>query len=73
MDAATAVMGCSPAYRRVVAETLIEGAVKEGIDPESRREMVVDTIAGTGELLRGASRRGRAQGRRPAGGLRQRG
>jgi pyrroline-5-carboxylate reductase len=52
MDAATAVMGCSPAYVAVVAETLIEGAVKEGINPELARKMVVETIAGTGELLR---------------------
>jgi pyrroline-5-carboxylate reductase len=52
IDAATAVMGCSPAYVALVAETLIEGAVREGIDPERARQMVVETVAGTGELLR---------------------
>jgi len=52
IDAATAVMGCSPAYVAVVAETLISEAAKEGIDPELARRMVVETVAGTGSLLR---------------------
>jgi pyrroline-5-carboxylate reductase len=52
IDAATAVMGCSPAYVALVAETLIEGAVREGIDPDLARRMVVETVAGTGALLR---------------------
>jgi pyrroline-5-carboxylate reductase len=52
IDAATAVMGCSPAYLALVAETLIEGAIREGIDPELARRMVVETVAGTGALLR---------------------
>jgi pyrroline-5-carboxylate reductase len=52
IDAATAVMGCSPAYVALLAETLIAGAVREGIDPELARQMVVETVAGTGVLLR---------------------
>jgi pyrroline-5-carboxylate reductase len=55
IDAATAVMGCSPAYIALVAETLIEGAVREGIDPGLARQMVVETVAGTGALLRDRS------------------
>ncbi len=51
MDAATAVMGCSPAYFALTAEALAEAGAEEGLDPELARELVVETLAGTGQLL----------------------
>lgn len=58
IDAATAVMGCSPAYVAQFAETLTGAAVDRGIDHALARRMVEETIAGTAELL---SRREAAQ------------
>ncbi|MFN2612398.1 MAG: pyrroline-5-carboxylate reductase [Solirubrobacterales bacterium] len=51
IDAATAVMGCSPAYVAQLAETLTGAAVERGIDHQHARRMVNETIAGTAELL----------------------
>ena len=52
MDAATAVMGCSPAYLAVVVQNLAEAGAAEGLDPEQAYELVLETFAGTIELLR---------------------
>ena len=53
MDAATAVMGCTPAYLAVVVQNIAEaGAEAEGLDPELAYELVLETFAGTIELLR---------------------
>src|SRR5690349_9734967 len=46
-DAATAVMGCSPAYFALVAEAIATAGVKDGLDPELSRELVVETAVGT--------------------------
>jgi pyrroline-5-carboxylate reductase len=51
-DAATAVMGCSPAYFALAAEALAEAGADAGLDGELARELVVETLVGTGELLR---------------------
>jgi pyrroline-5-carboxylate reductase len=51
-DAATAVMGCSPAYFALVAEAIADAGAADGLDPELARELVVETAAGTAELLR---------------------
>jgi pyrroline-5-carboxylate reductase len=51
-DAATAVMGCSPAYFALAAEAIADAGVKDGLDPELARELVADTAVGTAELLR---------------------
>lgn len=51
IDAATAVMGCSPAYVAQLAETLTRAAVERGIEPAQARRMVEEAIAGTAELL----------------------
>lgn len=51
-DAATAVMGCSPAYLALVVEVLTEAGTEAGLEPELCRELVVETAAGTAELLR---------------------
>ena len=52
MDAATAVMGCSPAYFAVVADALSRTGVAEGLDPEICLTMVAESLAGTAELLK---------------------
>jgi pyrroline-5-carboxylate reductase len=51
-DAATAVMGCSPAYLALAAEAIAAAGVKDGLDPELARELVAETAVGTAELLR---------------------
>jgi pyrroline-5-carboxylate reductase len=51
-DAATAVMGCAPAYLALAVEALADAGAAAGLDPELARELVVETTAGTAELLR---------------------
>jgi pyrroline-5-carboxylate reductase len=51
-DAATAVMGCSPAYLALAAEAIADAGAADGLDPELARELVLETTAGTAELLR---------------------
>lgn len=51
-DAATAVMGCSPAYLALAVEAIAEAGVADGLDQELARELVVETAVGTAELLR---------------------
>lgn len=51
-DAATAVMGCSPAYFAFAAEAIAEAGVRDGLDADLARELVADTALGTAELLR---------------------
>jgi pyrroline-5-carboxylate reductase len=52
MDAATAVMGCPPAYLAVVVQNIAEAGAAEGLDPEQAYELVLESYAGTIELLR---------------------
>lgn len=51
IDAATAISGCAPAYLALIAESLIDAGVREGLPAAAAREMVAETIAGTAELL----------------------
>lgn len=51
-DAATAVMGCAPAYLALAVEAIADAGVADGLEPELARELVVETAAGTAELLR---------------------
>jgi pyrroline-5-carboxylate reductase len=51
-DEATAIMGCTPAYFALAVEALAEAGADAGFDPELARELVVETAAGTAELLR---------------------
>ena len=51
MDAATAMMGCSPAYFAEVAQALADVGSSEGLDPEAALRMVSLSMAGTAELL----------------------
>ncbi len=51
-DAATAVMGCAPAYLALAVEAISDAGARDGLDAELARELVVETTAGTAELLR---------------------
>lgn len=51
-DAATAVMGCSPAYLALAVEAIADAGTVDGLDPALARELVVETAVGTAELLR---------------------
>jgi pyrroline-5-carboxylate reductase len=51
-DAATAVMGCAPAYLALTVEAIADAGAADGLDEELARELVVETAAGTAELLR---------------------
>jgi len=51
-DAATAVMGCAPAYLALAVEAIAGAGAADGLDEELARELVVETTAGTAELLR---------------------
>ncbi|HZA59416.1 MAG TPA: pyrroline-5-carboxylate reductase [Solirubrobacterales bacterium] len=52
IDAAGAVMSCSPAYVALVSEALARAGEREGLDSRLAHEVVVDALAGTAELLR---------------------
>ena len=51
-DAATAVMGCSPAYLALAVEAIADAGAAAGLDPDLALELVVETAVGTAELLR---------------------
>jgi pyrroline-5-carboxylate reductase len=51
-DAATAVMGCAPAYLALAVEAIADAGAADGLDEELARELVVETATGTAELLR---------------------
>jgi pyrroline-5-carboxylate reductase len=51
-DAATAVMGCAPAYLALAVEAIADAGAEDGLDPTLALELVVETAAGTAELLR---------------------
>jgi pyrroline-5-carboxylate reductase len=51
-DQATAVMGCAPAYVALAVEAIADAGASAGLDAGLARELVVETTAGTAELLR---------------------
>jgi pyrroline-5-carboxylate reductase len=51
-DAATAVMGCAPAYLALAVEAIADAGAADGLDTELARELVVEAAVGTAELLR---------------------
>jgi pyrroline-5-carboxylate reductase len=51
IDAATAIMGCSPGYLALMAEVLLEAGVKEGLTEDQTRRMVSKAMSATGGLL----------------------
>lgn len=50
-DAATAVMGCTPAYLAATVEALVDAGVEAGLSEGLAEKLVVETVAGTAELL----------------------
>jgi pyrroline-5-carboxylate reductase len=51
-DTATALSGCSPAYLALVVSKIAEAGAADGLDAELALSLMVDTAAGTAELLR---------------------
>lgn len=51
-DEATAIMGCAPAYLALAVEALADAGAAAGLEAELARDLVVETTAGTAELLR---------------------
>ncbi len=52
MNTAMGLMSNAPAYYALVAEAQIDAGVRHGIAPRQAAELVVQTMAGTAELLR---------------------
>lgn len=51
IDAATAIMGCSPGYLALLAEILVEEGVRLGLTEDQTSRMVARSMAATGGLL----------------------
>ena len=51
IDAATAIMGCSPGYLALMAEVLVEAGVREGLTEDQALRMVARAMSATGRLL----------------------
>ncbi len=52
LDAAAAVMSVGPAYQALLAEAQVDAAVRHGLSPALASQLVVETMAGTAELLK---------------------
>jgi pyrroline-5-carboxylate reductase len=52
LDVAMGLMSCGPAYVALVAEAQVDAGVRYGVPAPQGAEMVVQTLAGTAELLR---------------------
>lgn len=52
VDVAMGLMSCAPAYVALVAEAQIDAGVRYGIPAAQGAELVVQTLAGTAEMLR---------------------
>ena len=52
LEAAMAVMSCSPAYVALFAEALADAGAQDGLEPALSLELVAGTLEGTAELLR---------------------
>jgi pyrroline-5-carboxylate reductase len=51
VDAATAIMGCSPGYLALLAEVLVEAGVSEGLTEDQATRMISKAMSATGGLL----------------------
>jgi pyrroline-5-carboxylate reductase len=51
IEAATALMGCGPAFFALVVEALVDAGVRHGLPPELAAQMAVGTMAGTASVL----------------------
>ncbi len=52
LDVAMGLMSCAPAYVALVAEAQVDAGVRRGIPAAQGAQLVVQTLAGTAELLR---------------------
>jgi pyrroline-5-carboxylate reductase len=52
VDVAMGLMSCAPAYVALIAEAQIDAGVRKGVPAAQGAELVVQTLAGTAELLR---------------------
>jgi pyrroline-5-carboxylate reductase len=52
IDAAMAIMSCSPAYVALFAQGLAEAGAREGLEPEVALRLAAGALAGTADLLR---------------------
>jgi pyrroline-5-carboxylate reductase len=51
IDAATAVIGVTPAYISLVTEALVDGGIKRGLPAETASVLATEALAGTAALL----------------------
>jgi len=51
-DQVTAVMGCTPAYFALAVEALANAGAAAGLDADLAKQLVVESAAGTAELLK---------------------
>jgi pyrroline-5-carboxylate reductase len=51
IDAATAIMGCTPGYLALMAEALVEAGKKEGLTERQSQAMAAKAMSATGGLL----------------------
>lgn len=51
MDAVTALSGSGPAYVCTLIEAMLEGADRLGLDPDTARQLVCKTVAGTARMV----------------------
>jgi pyrroline-5-carboxylate reductase len=51
IDPATAIMGCGPAFFALVAESLIDAGVRQGIAPDTAARMATETMAGAAAVI----------------------
>jgi pyrroline-5-carboxylate reductase len=51
-DPASVVMGCAPAFLALAMEAIAEAGAAAGLDPALSHSLIVDTAAGTAEMLR---------------------
>lgn len=52
IDVATGLMSCAPAYVALIAEAQVDAGVRRGLRAEQAASLVVQTLAGSAELLR---------------------
>jgi pyrroline-5-carboxylate reductase len=52
LDVATGLMSCAPAYVALIAEAQVDAGNRRGIPAAQAAELIVQTLAGTAELLR---------------------
>jgi pyrroline-5-carboxylate reductase len=56
LDAVTAVSGTGPAYVFLLAESLTEAAIREGLPHHAAEKLVIQTLRGAGILLAGSEK-----------------